>query len=131
MSEENVERVRRSFEAFAQRDRAGWSELCDPGIEVVPVGEWPEGEIRGRDSVWDFLLASDEPWEPGPYEAAEVSDGQDAVAVRMKRKLRGRSSGVEVDYDYWAVFTFRNGKVIRVEWFDERGDAHKAAGLRE
>lgn len=105
--------------------------MCDPGIEVVPVGEWPEGEIRGRDSVWDFLLASDEPWEPGPYEAAEVSDGQDAVAVRMKRKLRGRSSGVEVDYDYWAVFSFRNGKVIRVEWFDERGDAHKAAGLRE
>jgi ketosteroid isomerase-like protein len=131
MSEENVERIRRSFEAFAERDRAGWSEFCDPQVEAVPVGEWPEGEIRGREAVWDFLLAADEPWEPGPYEVAEVSEGQDTVAVRMQRKLRGRLSGVEVDYDYWAVFAFRNSKCIRVQWFDERDDALKAAGLRE
>jgi ketosteroid isomerase-like protein len=131
MSQENVESVKRSLEAFAQRDRAGWSELCDSEVEAVPVGEWPEGEIRGREAVWDFLLAADEPWEPGAFEATEVSDGPDAVAIRMRRKLRGRSSGVEVDYDYWAAFTFRNGKVIRVEWFDERDEALEAAGLRE
>jgi hypothetical protein len=63
MSEENVERVRRSFEAFAEWDR-----------QV----EWRGGGLPPR-----------------------------------------------------AVFTFRNGKVNRVQWFDERDDAHKAAGLRE
>jgi ketosteroid isomerase-like protein len=131
MSQENVERVRRCFEAFAQRDRAGWSEFCDREIKAVPVGEWPEGEIHGREAVWDFLVAADEPWKPGRYEAAEVSDGPDTVAVRMRRKLRGRSSGVEVDYDYWAVFTFRNGKAIRVQWFDGREEALEAAGLSE
>jgi ketosteroid isomerase-like protein len=131
MSQENVESVKRSLETFAKRDRAGWSELCGSEVEAVPVGEWPEGEIRGREAVWDFLLAADEPWEPGAFEATEISDGPDTVATRMRRKLRGRSSGAEVDYDYWAVFTFRNGKVIRVQWFDKRAEALEAAGLRE
>jgi ketosteroid isomerase-like protein len=131
MSQENVEMVRSSLDAFARRDKAGWSALCDAEVEAVPVGDWPEKEIRGLDSVWELLLAADEPWEPGAYQATEVSEGPDAVAVRMRRKLRGRASGVEVDYDYWAVFTFRDGKIARVEWFDERNDALEAAGLRE
>ena len=131
MSQENVKRVQQAFDTFARRDKAGWSALCDAEVEAVPVGDWPEKEIRGLDSVWEFLLATDEPWEPGAYQATEVSDGPDAVAVRMRRKLRGRASGVEVDYDYWAVFTFRDGKIARVEWFDERNHALEAAGLRE
>jgi ketosteroid isomerase-like protein len=44
---------------------------------------------------------------------------------------RGRSSGVEVDYDYWAVFTFRDGKIVRTEWFEGRDAALEAAGLSE
>ena len=131
MSQENVERMHQSFDAFAGRDKAGWSELCDPALEAVPVGEWPEKQVRGRDSVWDFLIATDEPREPGDYEAAEVSEGQDTVAVRMRRNFRGRASGVEVDYDYWAVFTFRDGKIVRTEWFEGRAVALEAAGLSE
>ena len=131
MSGENVERMRQSVDAFARRDKAGWSELCDPAVEAVPVGDWPEKQIRGREAVWAFLVATDEPWKPGPYEAAEVSEGRDAVAARLRRRLRGRASGVEVDYDYWAVFTFRDRKIARVEWFDERDEALEAAGLRE
>ena len=131
MSQENVEHVHQAFDAFARRDKAGWFALCDPEVEAVPVGDWPEKEIRGRESAWDFLVAADEPWEPGPYEADEISEGTDTVAVRMRRKLRGRSSGVEVDYDYWAVFTFRDGKIARTEWFEGRAEALEAAGLRE
>jgi ketosteroid isomerase-like protein len=131
MSQENVEIVHQAFECFARRDKLGWFELCDPEVEAVPIGDWPEKEMRGRESVWGFLEAADEPWEPGPYEASEISEGSNTVAVRMRRKLRGRSSGVEVDYDYWAVFTFRDGKIARTEWFEGRDDALEAAGLRE
>jgi ketosteroid isomerase-like protein len=104
---------------------------CDPEVQAVPVGDWPEREIRGREAVWNFLMATDEPWEPGRYQAAEVSEGSDTVAVRMLRQLRGKASGVEVDYDYWAVFTFRAGKIARVEWFDDRDEALEAAGVSE
>jgi|SRR6185295_540840 len=132
MSRENVEVVRESLEAFARRDRAAWYELCDPNLEAVPVGDWPEGEkIRGREAVWDFMVAADEPWEPGSYEMVEVIDANDNVVTRIQRDMRGTSSGVEVHYDYWLVATFRNGKALRLEWFERRGDALQAAGLSE
>jgi ketosteroid isomerase-like protein len=130
MSQENVETVRESMEAFARRDRATWYERCDPDIQVVPVGDWPEGEeIRGRATAWDFLVAGDEPWEPGSYEMAEVMDNDENVVTRLKRDMRGKSSGIEVQYDYWLVVTFRDGKAARLEWFEKRESALEAAAL--
>jgi ketosteroid isomerase-like protein len=129
MPPENVDKVQRALDAFGQRDRGAWFELTDPLVEAVPVGDWPEGEIRGQAAVWDFLVSSDEPWEPGPYEMVETVAADQAVVTRLKRALRGRSSGIEVDYDYWAVFTFRDGRMARTEWFDARADALAAAGL--
>jgi ketosteroid isomerase-like protein len=131
MSQENVERVQRALDAFARRDEVAWSALCDPDVRAVPVADWPEKEIQGREAVWGFLVASDEPWEPGPYEIGEVVDEAGMAVVRLRRDLRGRSSGAEVEYDYWAVFTFREGKVVRVAWFGARDEALEAAGLQE
>jgi hypothetical protein len=33
--------------------------------------------------------------------------------------------------NYWLVATFREGKILREEGFEDRADALKAAGLRE
>ena len=67
------------------------------------MGDWPEGSIQGREAVWDFFVAAEEPWEPGSYEMADIIDGDDKVVARLRREMRGRSSGVEVQYDYWLV----------------------------
>jgi ketosteroid isomerase-like protein len=131
MSLENVERLRWALEAFARGDKEAWDELCDPNVEVVPVGEWPEREIRGREAAWDFFVATEEPWEPGSYEMIEVIDADDHVVTRLQRDMRGKSSGVEVRYDYWLVVTSRNAKALRLEWFEQRDEALKAAGLSE
>ena len=130
MSPENIEGLRQALETLARGDRAAWDELCDPNLEVIPVGDWPEGAIQGRDAAWDFFVATEEPWEPGSYEMVEVFDKDDYVVARLQRDMRGKSSGVEVQYDYWLVVTSRNGKALRLEWFEERDDALEAAGLR-
>ena len=132
MSQKNVETMRRGFDAFARRDKAAWFETCDPEIEVAPVGDWPETDpIRGRDAAWNFFVATDEPWEPGPYELVEVIEGDDKVFAHQRRDMRGKSSGIEVEYDYWTVFTLRDGKAQRLEWFADREAALEAAGLSE
>jgi hypothetical protein len=44
--------------------------------------------------------------------------------------MRGKASGATIDWKYWGVvFTFRNGKVLRIEWFANRAEALEAAGL--
>ena len=39
MSEENVETVRQTLNAFDRRDRAAWLALRDPDCEVIPIGD--------------------------------------------------------------------------------------------
>jgi ketosteroid isomerase-like protein len=131
MSEENVEKMRGGLDAFARRDKVAWLETCDPDLELAPVGDWPETKVRGREAAWDFLVAADEPWERGPYELVEVIDGDDKIVAHQRRDLRGKASGVEVEYDYWVVLTVRDGKALRLEWFADRETALEAAGLSE
>lgn len=130
VSEENVETLRRGLDAFTRRDRDAWIGLSDPEIELLPSEEWPEGAIRGAEASWDFLVASDEPWEPSPYEMTEVVHEGEWVLARLQRDMRGESSGVTVAYDYWFAVEFRDGKVWRGQWFPDRESALEAAGLK-
>ena len=54
MSQENVEFVRQSMEALLRRDRDAWLAIHDEEFEIVPVRDWPEGAVRGRETGWDF-----------------------------------------------------------------------------
>jgi ketosteroid isomerase-like protein len=133
MSEENVESLRQNMAAFDRGDRAAWLALSDEDREVVPLDDWPEaGPIRGREAVWDFYAKVAEAFEPIDTGDAEVTDaGADKVVVRRATEVRGRASGADVGFNYWIVVTFREGKVLRDQWFTDRSDALEAAGLRE
>src|ERR1700736_1782447 len=130
ISKQNVEIVRRAFDAFNRRDKAAWLALCDPELENVPPGDWPESEpIRGREAVWDFYIEGNEPWEESPFEYVELIDaGNDKVVADTRRDVRGRASGVSGAGHYWQVATIRNGKLLRIEWFADRAEALEAVG---
>jgi ketosteroid isomerase-like protein len=71
-------------------------------------------------------------WADGSFELAEVIDvGADKVVLNSRREARGRASGAGVQFSYWVVTTFRNGRALRIEWFSDRGEALKAAGMSE
>src|SRR5437016_13322411 len=73
MFKQNAEVIRRAFDAFERRDKAAWIDVCDPELEVAPVGAWPESpSIRGAEAAWEFFLASDDPWESGRFEVTEL-----------------------------------------------------------
>jgi ketosteroid isomerase-like protein len=133
VSEENVESTRRSVAAFNRGDKAAWLLECDPAVEMVPAREWPENApIRGAEAIWDFYMEVTGAWADGSFELAEVIDVRaDKVVLNSRREARGRASGAGVQFSYWVVTTFRNGRALRIEWFSDRGEALKAAGLRE
>jgi hypothetical protein len=49
------------------------------------------------------------------------------VAVRERGRPRGGT--VELDQLFGIVYTLRDGKVARMEWFDSPADALKAVGI--
>src|SRR5437016_14202757 len=91
MFKQNAEVIRRAFDAFERRDKAAWIDVCDPELEVAPVGAWPESpSIRGADAAWEFFLASDDPWESGGFEVTELTDaGKDPVRRPQRRDNQG------------------------------------------
>ncbi len=52
----------------------------------------------------------------------------DQVAVLLRYRARGRGSGAEVEGRESALFTFREGKVVRYEWFHGETGAFEALG---
>jgi hypothetical protein len=61
----------------------------------------------------------------------EVSGNR--VLVRQRTTARGAGSGIELDVENWAVFTFDDGLIVRGEGFlvDQEAEARQAAGLSE
>ena len=135
MSEENVEIVRRVYEAAARRDPATVLALYDPEVELDPsrlqtVGLF-DRVYHGHDGLRSFFREWHEAWEGIEYDYDELIDAGERVISVVTRHGRGRASGAEVEWPLALVWTIRKGKVIRVVWFPTRADALEAAGVRE
>jgi ketosteroid isomerase-like protein len=131
MSEENVELVRQGEEAVLRGDRDAWFAIHDEDFELVPIREWPEGAVHGREAAWELNMRFIDSFEVVPSEVERVAAGADKVLVHPRYDLRGAGSGAEVEHDYWLVATAREGKILRVQWFTDGVEAREAAGLSE
>jgi ketosteroid isomerase-like protein len=138
MSQENVEIVRRVYDAAARRDAATLFSLYDHDVEWDGSRtRWAEVfqgmvHFHGHEQLRGFLRQYYEVWESFEDELQEVIDAGDRVVSVVTSRGRGRASGVDVEWRGNAgVWTIRDGKVIRVVWFPSREEALDAAGLRE
>ena len=130
MSEENVETLRRVYEALNRGDFDAVMELAHPEVEFFRTGAL--SPVTGKSALRTWLepdALADQRWE-----AKEFRVNGDKVLVRQNTKARGAASGIELDVDTWAVWTLDDdGLVTRIEGFlvDEESAALEAAGLSE
>jgi ketosteroid isomerase-like protein len=129
MSQENVEIVRRSIEAF-QHDEEALLATVDPAIVWYPI---EEGHIpsRGHEAAVRVRRSWLENWEGHQIDVEEMKDGADSVVACLHLTGRGVRSGVEVDLRVYQHFKLRDGKIVYVYEYAERGEALEAAGLSE
>lgn len=131
VSEENVEVVRRSFEAFRRGGPDAMSDLfCDDVItyRADPDGATFDGKAGFRDAAADWAEDFIE-WQLLPQEFTDL--GEEGVLVRVRQIAEGRSSGVRVDEDYWFLYELTGSKVSKLSFYSRHTDALKAAGLSE
>jgi ketosteroid isomerase-like protein len=131
VSQENVEMVRRILAMLDQGD--------DPHDLFAPefVLDFSRRRlnpvvVRGRDEVRAFAEGDGQIWEGGhvAYQPKELIDAEDKVLAFVRVIGRGRASGVEVEADTWAVWTFRDGQPVEWTYFgDDRASALKTVGL--
>ncbi len=132
MSQENVERLRRAWEAAPENPEPFFA-LFDENVEWdMTSGPFPAQEkTYGPASVREFFRTWAGTFDDWAYEAEEIIDADPSVLVYMRQWGRGKGSGVPVENRFFQVWTFENGKVIRYRGFTDRAEALEAAGLRE
>jgi hypothetical protein len=94
------------------------------------VRSWEKSSLRGADALREWLKP--DAFKEQQAKLLAVTVAGDKVLARQNLRARGATSGIEVDVDSWAVWTFdAEGLVTRVEFFlhHEEDQAHQAAGI--
>ncbi len=133
MSQENVEVVRRFYDAVNRRDLLVLDGLlASEESEFASVFATSEGRVfRGTQGTRDYFAAIDEAFEDFRTEVLELIDAGDDRVVAMTRVTgRGKGSGIPVDKHFGQVWTLRGEAVVRIDTYVNPSEALEAAGLR-
>ena len=126
----NVKLLRRHLNR-AVEDPDAFFEMLDPAVEwdLSDTSSPMAGIYHGRDAVRDFYRRWAGAFSDWHFEIERFIDAGDDVVAFVREYGRGRGSGAEVEMRRANVWTFRDGKVIRMRSFSTREAALEAAGL--
>jgi ketosteroid isomerase-like protein len=130
MSQEHLDAVRSVYDAWERGDFQGAPNIYDPLALLVQGEGFPDkGPHLGIDGIRKYMRGFLEAWEHITIEAEELIDAGDSVVAAIFQRGKGKGSGVEAEFRYFHVWTFRGDKVIRLETMRERAEALAATGL--
>jgi ketosteroid isomerase-like protein len=131
MAPDNVNTLRWVLQQLFGGGRVRRELLADDAEWVNPADAVEPGTRRGADSFNDAIASVFAAWDDVRFDTERVIEsGDDVVALGM---LHGhvRSAGMEIDSPHAQVWTFRDGRVVRMRWFNTHREALEAAGVRE
>jgi ketosteroid isomerase-like protein len=132
MSQENVDKTRAFIDAYNRRDFDAAVADFHPELEWVLPAMQESDSCTGPEEVRRFWEGLDETFDELRLDPQELVDAGDRVAVRLRFFGRGTGSGAELDTEmYHQVTTFRDGIMVRIEYFTSWPAAREAAGLGE
>ena len=137
MSQENVDLVRSVIDASERGEMEEVFAAYDPEIEWRFSELWGvitdfEPVYRGHEGIRRFWRNFAQAWETPSFEYEEFIDAGDTVVSVLSQRVRGRASGIEQELSSYAQnWTIKDGMIVRVEFFPERGQALEAARLSE
>jgi ketosteroid isomerase-like protein len=131
MSRENVEIVRRGYEAYARGHLDAMLEDLDSGM--ITSRPDPDGAtFNGPEGLLEAITEWVEDFSEFTFTPEEFIDANDhQVIVRVHQTATGKQSGAPIEGRFWFVHTLRDGKLIRLDMLVSRERALEAAKLRD
>jgi ketosteroid isomerase-like protein len=129
MSEENIQALRRWSKATERGDYETAEAELDPDLEI---DDTDIVESTGMDSYRSWLDRWNQAWEGWRTEEQEmIPVGEDTVLSLFRIFVRGKGSGIELARDDALIAQFRDGKIVKLGYYNDQEQARRAAGLSE
>jgi ketosteroid isomerase-like protein len=130
MSQEALAILAQAQDAYNRGDWDAALATMDPSVVFDLTRVAPDGQIyEGHDGVkafWQMLRAVFGDFRTDPE---EVIDGGDKLFALMHLRGSGKASGAGVEDFLYQVVTLRQGVAVRVDFFRDRAEALRYAGV--
>jgi ketosteroid isomerase-like protein len=133
MSQENLELVRRSFDAFGRGDLEGVLDTFAPEFEFDPSGRFMDTQrvYRGRAGMIEFWERFRAAWDDVRVAIDRMEDLDGHVLTLGDIRGTGTGSGAEVRTEAAWLHTVEDGLIVHLRSFSTWREALEAAGLSE
>ena len=133
MAEDNLEIVRRGYEAINAGDFEGAFAFFDPKAEIQPGVDVPDFDFEdvyyGPEGFLQFHAKMSEAWDELRWEPEEYLPAGEDVVVFIRFHGTGKGSGVPVEQAIGHVCTMEGGKLVKHVTYWDRARALEAAGI--
>ena len=132
ISQADIETLRTGYAAFSRGDWDSVVGSAHPDIELATADRVTNpGTYHGVDELRRFFEDMFEPFEEVVAEPERFFGGDNRIAVLVRVRARPTGSMASIENLVGHVWTFRDGKAIRLEIFPQREKALEAIGLSE
>jgi ketosteroid isomerase-like protein len=133
MSEQNVEILRGGFEWF--RVNGGFpAHLATPDFvwDMSHFDGVQEQQVyEGAKGADDFFAEWGSAWDHWEVEIEALHDLGDKVLAIVRQRGRSKLTGIPAEMLMAMLWTFRDGKVTRMDMYSDPSEARKVVGLEE
>jgi ketosteroid isomerase-like protein len=140
MSEENVEVVRRAYDAWNREDLDAFLSVVHPDAEWGAGGGGSAADLflgvksvyRGHEGVREWWNAVKEPWDYFKSHVQRTFAGGDKVVTVVRFEAEGKESGAKVGLPFLTnVMEVKDGLIVRFNAYYSLEEALDAARLSE
>ena len=129
----DLEVVKHGYAAWAHGDLDAMLEDYTEDVEIRPYLGRSLGAstYHGHAGVRQWYGDANEEWDRLDVTPEEFIEGEGVVVVGMRAVGVGKGSQIEIDAHLWHVIELVGGMIYRLRGFSDRGEALRAAALKE
>jgi ketosteroid isomerase-like protein len=102
----------------------------DTGLEITDHDIPEGGTYRGHDGFVRWMSEATGVWEEFKITPVEYVDAGSSVVVFLDYMVKGSGSGLRLEREDAIVYEVRGGKIVRMDYFNDRDQALAFAGVQ-
>jgi ketosteroid isomerase-like protein len=131
MSQENVNSLRWILQQLFGGRRIRPELLAEDAEWVNPHDAIEPGTRRGAGCFNAAITAVFDTWDDVRFDTERLIDSGEDIVVLGRLCGRVDGAGMEIGSPHGQIWTFRDGRAVRMRWFNSHQETLEAAGLRE